>query len=100
LSQKLEQTFHRWIGEKMTARPKPTMGAEDFGLFGRTEDKIPICMFWLGAVTREKIEESQKPGGKPLASLHSNLYAPTPEPTIKTGVKAMTAAALDLLEKK
>jgi hippurate hydrolase len=57
-------------------------------------------MFWLGAVTREKIEESQKPGGKPLPSLHSNLYAPAPEATIKTGVKAMTAAALDLLGKR
>jgi hippurate hydrolase len=76
------------------------MGGEDFGSFGTTVERIPICMFWLGAVTREKIEESQKPGGKPLPSLHSNVYAPTPEPTIKTGVKAMTAAALDLLGKK
>jgi hippurate hydrolase len=90
----------RTLGTINVVKTEPVMGGEDFGYFGRTAESIPICMFWLGAVTREKIEESQKPGGKPLASLHSNLYAPTPEPTIKTGVKAMTAAALDLLEKK
>jgi hippurate hydrolase len=79
---------------------EPVMGGEDFGYFGQTAESIPICMFWLGAVTREKVEESQKPGGKFLPSLHSNVYAPTTEPTIKTGVKAMTAATLDLLGQK
>jgi amidohydrolase len=88
------------LGKINVVKTEPVMGGEDFGYFGRTAENIPICMFWLGAVTREKIEESQKPGGKPLPSLHSNLYAPTPELTIKTGVKAMTAAALDLLGKK
>ena len=78
----------------------PVMGGEDFGYFGQTQDRIPICIFWLGAVSREKIEASQKPGAKPLPSLHSSVYAPEPELTIKTGVKAMTAAALDLLAKK
>ena len=87
------------LGKSNVVPTEPVMGGEDFGYFGRTAENIPICMFWLGAVSREKIEESQKPGGKPLPSLHSNLYAPTPEPAIKTGVKAMTAAALDLLGK-
>ena len=100
LTRRVSSAMARTLGTINVVKTEPVMGGEDFGYFGRTAESIPICMFWLGAVTREKIEESQKPGGKPLASLHSNVYAPTPEPTIKTGVKAMTAAALDLLEKK
>ena len=88
------------LGKNNVVPTEPVMGGEDFGYFGRTAENIPICMFWLGAVSREKIEESQKPGGKPLPSLHSNVYAPAPEPAIKTGVKAMTVAVLDLLGKK
>ena len=96
LSQRLEQIFHRWIGEKLTARPKPTMGAEDFGLFGRTEEKIPICMFWLGTVSKERFAEHER-AGTPLPPLHSSRFQPDPQPTIQTGVIAMSAAALEIL---
>jgi hippurate hydrolase len=37
--------------------------------------------------------------GVALPSNHSPLFAPLPEPTIRTGVKAMTAAVLDLMKK-
>jgi hippurate hydrolase len=75
------------------------MGGEDFSEFGRTQDKIPICLFWLGAVAPERIAESEK-SGKSLPSLHSSQFAPVPEPTIKTGVIAMTAAVLELAGRK
>jgi len=77
----------------------PEMGGEDFGQFARTVEKVPICMFRLGAVAPEKIAESERTG-VPLPSLHSSKFAPVPEPTIKTGITAMTAVALDLLAKK
>jgi hippurate hydrolase len=70
------------------------MGGEDFGVFGRTPEKRPSCLFWLGTVSPEQIRS-----GKELPSLHSSRFAPVPEPTIKTGVRAMTAAAIDLLSK-
>ena len=53
----------------------------------------------LGAVAPEKVAESQR-SGTPLPSLHSSKFAPVPEPTIKTGVLTMTAAALEILGKK
>jgi hypothetical protein len=40
-----------------------------------------------------------KPGGKPLPSNHSPLFAPVPEPSIKTGVQAMSLAVLNVLTK-
>ena len=74
------------------------MGGEDFSEFGRTADKIPICMFWLGSVDPARVAEAQR-GGKALPSLHSNLYHPVAKPTLETGVTAMTAAVLELLGK-
>ena len=56
-------------------------------------------MLWLGAVKPETVKESETTG-KPLPSLHSSLFAPLPEPTIKTGVAAMTAVVLELIGKK
>jgi len=39
------------------------------------------------------------PGALPLPSLHSSLFIPTPEPTIRTGVIAMTSVVIDLMKK-
>ncbi|MSU20098.1 MAG: amidohydrolase [Pedosphaera sp.] len=99
LTQRVVKSFQSWLGEQNTIREKPVMGAEDFGLFGRTEDKIPICMFWLGSVEPQRVQESKR-SGQPLPSLHSSTYHPVPETTIKTGVTAMTAAVLELAGNK
>ena len=99
LTERLRKVFVAWLGEANVVRKKPVMGGEDFGEFGRTSDKIPICLFTLGGVVPEVLKES-KQTGKPLPSLHSPLWAPSPEPSLKTGVTAMTAVVLDLMEKK
>ena len=52
-------------------------------------------MFWLGAVDPAKVKTA-KEKGEQLPSLHSSLFAPLPEPAIKTGVKAMVVAAFEL----
>ncbi|MDP3737917.1 MAG: amidohydrolase [Hyphomonadaceae bacterium] len=90
----LKKTF----GDDKIVTAQPTMGGEDFARFGRTPDRIPTMLIWLGAVSQAKYDASQKPGGAPLPSLHSSGFAPDPDPTIATGVKAMTAAAEDLLK--
>ena len=99
LTQRLAKAFEAWLGETNTKRVKPVMGAEDFGMYGRTDHKIPICLYWLGSVASQRVEESQR-SGRSLPSLHSSLYQPTPEPTIKTGVTAMAAAVLELAGKR
>jgi len=98
LTRRLAGAFKNWFSETNVQQVKPVMGGEDFSEYGRTADKIPICMFWLGAVKPELVQESEK-SGKPLPSLHSSQFAPLPEPTIGTGVIAMTAAVLELAEK-
>ena len=72
------------------------MGAEDFGLFGRVEPGLPTCIFWLGTVDLARFAEHQRTG-QPLPALHSSQFLPVIEPTLQTGVVAMTAAVLELL---
>lgn len=99
LTQRVYQAFTAWLGEENVKTVDPEMGGEDFSEFGRTVERVPICMFRVGAVAPEKIAESARTGIS-LPSLHSSKFLPVPEPTIKTGITAMTAAALDLLAKK
>jgi hippurate hydrolase len=98
LVERVSGVLKKTIGENNVVAAQPTMGGEDFARFGRTPEKIPVMLFWLGAVSQEKYEAAQKPGGPPLPSLHSSTFAPDADPTIATGVKAMTAAAMDLLK--
>jgi hippurate hydrolase len=99
LTRRVRESLIGALGSGNVLSIDPEMGGEDFSQFGRTTEKVPICMFRLGAVAPDKLAESQRTG-VPLPSLHSNKFAPIPEPTIKTGILAMSAAALDLLAKK
>ncbi|TAK93511.1 MAG: amidohydrolase [Verrucomicrobia bacterium] len=97
LTGRLAKVFKGWVGEENVEQVKPVMGGEDFSEYGRTAEKIPTCFFWVGGVKREVFADSAR-GGKSLPSLHSAFWSPDPEPTIKTGITAMTAAVLELMK--
>jgi len=97
LTERLAAVFVKALGQENVIKAAPVMGSEDFGYFS-LDHKIPSMMFWLGAVDPLRIKQSRE-GGPALPSLHSPLFAPLPDPTLRTGVKAMTAAVLDLMKK-
>jgi amidohydrolase len=97
LTERLAGAFQKTFGADNVVKWPPIMGSEDFGRFS-LDNQIPSCMFWLGAVEPARVEASRK-SGKPLPSLHSSLFEPQPEPTLRTGVKAMTTAVLELMKK-
>jgi hippurate hydrolase len=97
LTERLATAIGRTIGTDNVTRVAPLMGSEDFGRFS-LDHQIPAFMFWLGAIDPSRVEASRK-SGKPLPSLHSSLFEPLPEPTLRTGVRAMTAAVLELMKK-
>jgi amidohydrolase len=82
------------LGSSNLKELEPVMGAEDFGLFG--QGGVPTFMFRLGTIPPARIAEA-KARGEALPSLHSPLYHPDPVPSVRTGVRAMTAAVLELL---
>ena len=97
LTERLAGVFVKALGQENVVKSAPIMGSEDFGYFS-LDHQIPTTMFWLGAVDPAKVKQS-KETGTPLPSLHSALFAPVPEPTLRTGVKAMTSAVLELMKK-
>jgi amidohydrolase len=97
LTLRLAQAFKNALGPGNVVETPPVMGSEDFCRFGLENHQIPICQFTLGAVDAEKLAESRRTG-VPLPGLHSSRWAPVPEPTLRTGVKAMTSAVLDLMK--
>ena len=100
LTKRLVGVWKKTLGEQNVEASDPTMGGEDFSEYSLLpEHSIPAVDFHVGAVDPQKIAESKKPGASPLPSLHSSKFAPIPEPTIRTGIVAMTVAVLGLMKK-
>src|SRR6476646_9601791 len=100
LTKRLVGVWKKALGDQNAEMVDATMGGEDFSEYSLLpEHSIPAVNFHVGAVDPAKIAESKKPGAPPLPTLHSSKFAPVPEPTIRTGVVAMTAAVLDLMKK-
>ena len=86
------------LGEERVVEIPAEMGGEDFSRYGRTDAKIPGFMLRLGTVAPATFEAAQR-GEVDLPSLHSPFFAPDPQPTLTTGVAALSAIALDLLSR-
>jgi hippurate hydrolase len=86
------------LGKERVYERAPSMGGEDFSQFWRADKTVPSLIFWVGSVD-PKAHKAGVEGKAPMPSAnHSPFYAPQPEPALKTGVQAMTAAALELLK--
>ena len=90
--------LERTLGKENVAQVGAAMASEDFSLYALDGPKPPICMFTLGAANPVKFKEAEERGTR-LPGPHSAEFAPDPEPTIRTGVKAMTGAVLEILKK-
>ena len=97
LIERLAGVFKQALGEENVVKVPPIMASEDFGYFS-LDHKIPATLFWLGASEPAKVKANRETGAA-LPGLHSALFAPVPESTLRTGVKAMTSAVLDLMKK-
>ena len=96
LTKRVVEALVRGLGAKNVSETPPVMGGEDFSQYGRAG--VPATLVWVGAVEPKKYE-AWKAGGPPLPSLHNSGFAPDREPTLRTGVKTVTLAALELLGK-
>ena len=98
LATRMRPVFEQAIGKENVRELPPVMGGEDFSRYGREEPKTPILLYWVGAVEPERVAAAER-GELKLPSLHNSKFAPDVEPTLRTGVKTMTAAVMDILGK-
>jgi hippurate hydrolase len=73
------------------------MGSEDVGVFALPSHEIPLVYFRLGAMDPAKLAAAHA-AGRELPGPHTSRFEPLPEPTLRTGVTAMTSVALSLLQ--
>lgn len=98
LSTRVKSALVQSLGAANVIDDPAILGSEDFGIFGFDDRKIPVVMFWLGAMDPVKFAAA-KAEGKLLPGMHTSRFEPLPEPTLKTGVTGMTAVAISLLQK-
>jgi len=72
------------------------MGSEDVGVFALPNHEIPLVYFRLGAMDPVKLAAARA-AGRELPGPHTSRFEPLPEPTLRTGVTAMTSVAMSLL---
>ena len=94
--QAIAAVFREHFGaERVIESPNPLAGSEDVGSFG-TAAGVPTAFWFWGGYEQQRFEDAAA-AGKPVPSNHSPEFAPVLEPTLSTGVEALTVAALSRL---
>jgi hippurate hydrolase len=84
------------LGAGNVKRVPPITASEDFSEYGK--QGVPSMFFFVGVIDPQQFADAKKPGGKPVPFNHSPMFAPVPEPSIKTGVKAMSLAVMNVMQ--
>jgi amidohydrolase len=96
LSARVRATLIKTLGKDNVFQDGQEMGSEDVGVFG-LDGKIPVAYYRLGAMYPDRFAAARA-AGKELPGWHTSKFEPDPQPTIETGVKTLTAIAMDLLK--
>jgi amidohydrolase len=101
LTIRVRAALEQALGKDNVIPQSRAMGSEDVGVFGDPRftggKSIPVVYYNLGAMDPVKLAAAEA-ANKPLPSYHTSKFEPLPQPTLDTGVKAMTATALSLLQ--
>lgn len=99
LARRLNTALAKELGDGVVVPFQQTnMGAEDFSYFVDPSFNIPGYYFAVGGTNPAWIQAA-KNGGPPVAGHHSGLFKIDPEPSVRLGTEAMTAAVIELLKR-
>ena len=94
VTERTAKVFKAAFGERAQYEPAPGNPSEDYSEF--IVAGVPSLFWSLGGVDPAVIADA-KAKGEPVPANHTPQFAPTPEPTIRFGVEAMTLALLNVL---
>ena len=97
MTAQVKATLVKTLGAERVMDLPRVMGSEDVGIFALPSHEIPLVYFRLGAMDPAKLAAA-KAAGKELPGPHTSRFEPLPEPTLRTGVTAMTSVAMSLLQ--
>lgn len=84
------------LGDEKVFQTSRWAAAEDFSNYGRTREKVPSLMLWVGAEKKETMGKIKR--GEKTPVVHSADFIPDYERTILTGLKSISEAAFGLLK--
>lgn len=96
LTERLVSSLRRSLGDNNVIEVPPKMVSEDFSYYA--QEGIPEAMFNVGAVNPQKFADAQRSGAQ-LPSLHSALFAPDFQPTLRTAIQTEVTELLELMGK-
>ena len=95
LTKRVRSALAERLGSDRVTTMPPQMVAEDFAEYGRAGARS--ALIWVGA-TEPALCEAAAKTGTAVPELHSPTFAPDLERTLKTAIKAETAALLSVLQ--
>ncbi len=93
------KSFESILSAENIYKSDPSTAGEDFGRFGRTEENVPVAIFWLGSVENGKYLDHIQ-NGTVLPGLHNAAYYPDFFPTFRGGVAGMVNTMIDLFNEQ
>ena len=98
-SHRVKDAMLRYFGPERVKNTGPNPASEDFGCFG-TELGTPSVYWFIGGTDPDVYNKANEEGMvHQLPVNHSPDFAPVLHPTLKTGVEAMSTAAMAWLAK-
>lgn len=92
--------FSAYFGDAFNPDAGNALASEDFSTLATSIDR-PCCYWFFGGVDPADYEKHEKAGTlHQIPGNHSPMFAPALQPTLTTGVDAMTVAALSVLCKQ
>ncbi|HEY0436150.1 MAG TPA: amidohydrolase [Phenylobacterium sp.] len=94
VTERTARVFKAAFGDRAKPMPAPISPSEDYSEF--IIAGVPSLFWSIGGLDPAVIAEARAKG-VPVPANHTPQFAPTPEPTIRFGVEAMTLAVLNVL---
>lgn len=100
-TEKLQGTFQSLFSQGFNPNWPRSNASEDFTDLGKAVGK-PCCFWFFGGVDSKTWDTAKEKGrmAEDIPVNHSPFFAPTIQPTMKTGTEAMVAGALTFLSKR
>jgi hippurate hydrolase len=94
LTARITDKLRRSLGDGNVEVAEPVMGGEDFSQY-KLIGGVPICMFRLGVTSPMRIAGLERLKQTP-PSLHSPLFYPDVDEALPVGIRALSAAAIEM----
>lgn len=95
LAERTGAVFKAAFGDKAVRDTEPGSASEDYSVFILAG--IPSMYFSIGGADPAKLAEA-KAKGMEVPGNHSPMFAPLPQPAIRTGAEAMTLAVMNVMQ--